>query len=213
MLFQLIYIRTEISSHVKARLYLLHCALNQSEWRVPREWRQLAEHCLKITDHLFQNVRLRVGRLLKFILYSYKKSKSRVNAKYRIIYGQFMLISFSCLATTAFTTFEGIFVDPQVDAQFDGMVTVEEIVKRINAELDGLWKEVLDTDGHQIQHIDSSTSLGEMVVLPDEHKQEKLRLITLINFFYSLTAQFTCSMDTSTIQLIPLLAHCSNDNT
>jgi len=60
-LFQLVERPTENSFHTTTRFYLLHCALNQFEWRCPGLWRRLYEHCVPFVGSPHQNLRYRVG--------------------------------------------------------------------------------------------------------------------------------------------------------
>ncbi|KAF7624668.1 hypothetical protein Mgra_00010059 [Meloidogyne graminicola] len=64
LFFQLITIPTEISSQLQNRLYLLQSLLYQFKWRVPVEWKRLANFCNRLIDNTFQNVRMRVGSCL-----------------------------------------------------------------------------------------------------------------------------------------------------
>ena len=72
---------------------------------MPAEWRTLAEHCMKMVDNTFQNVRLRIG---------------------------------SCLATTTFSDFPGMTIDPNLNEAYQ-LVNVHEIVDRINSQVAGIF--------------------------------------------------------------------------
>lgn len=62
LLVGLIRKQSDNSFHVTTRLYLLHCALNQGEWRITELWRLLFEHCSQLVSQSYQNLRSRVGR-------------------------------------------------------------------------------------------------------------------------------------------------------
>ncbi|KAL3074330.1 hypothetical protein niasHS_015160 [Heterodera schachtii] len=196
MLFGLAKRPTEISTQIKTRLYLLQSGLNQYEWRIPNEWRRLFELCMDHVNGLgcsYQNVRLRIG---------------------------------SCLATISSSDFKKALVEAnggdanaEDDSQFKH-VTVEEVISRINAMLTPLWSEALRSSvgvSADVPHTESALSLDGIVVTPaDEHKREKLALITLLNYLSSLSthwAQLLRPFATPIFQLIPLFSHYSNENT
>ncbi|KAH7730239.1 Protein C14C10.5 [Aphelenchoides avenae] len=175
------------SFHVTTRLYLLHCALNQGEWRIMECWRQLFEHCSQLVSQSYQNLRSRVG---------------------------------SCLASTAVCDIRGIYVDPKIEPQFRP-VTIAEVVSVMNTKIAPVWKTVVPAgscaslrslDSAVDMEIDaastaSSTPNGEN----GDKKKDKLVLITLVNTLYSLWTQSLHSMPAPTLELIPILAHYTNE--
>ncbi|KAI1719470.1 proteasome activator complex subunit 4 [Ditylenchus destructor] len=182
LLFALVRKPTENTFHMTTRLYLLHCALNQ--WRIPSLWYQLYCHCSQLVGHTYQNMRFRVG---------------------------------SCLASSAFSELPGIYVDPDLRSSLN-LVTEKEIIGIMNSQLKatGLWKMVFredDGDTKTSNQKTATTSAPNGVVLSEaELKRGRLIMITMVNTIYSLASVSLAPLNNATtLQLIPLLAHFSNE--
>ncbi|KAF7632932.1 hypothetical protein Mgra_00007634 [Meloidogyne graminicola] len=178
LFFQLINKPTEISSQLQSRIYLLQSLLSEYEWRVPVEWKRLANFCIKLIDNTFQNVRIRVG---------------------------------SCLATCARFDYTKAFYYPEIEEEFK-FLRICEVVDEVNKKLEPLWNEAICSIGSNdlMKHVDSSNILVNNI---DELKKEKLSLLTLISFLYSIDSFTGTFTDSSRMRILPLLTHYSNDKT
>ncbi|CAK5057009.1 unnamed protein product [Meloidogyne enterolobii] len=173
LLFKLLKSTTTISSKIKTRIYLLHSALYEFEWRVPYEWKRLHDHCLKLTNNRFQNVRHSVG---------------------------------SCLATSAIFHNKDAYYYPEIDQKFK-YLKISGIIDEINTKIEPLWNEALNSNQPQNNNVYLIRHSS------NEFKEEKLHLLTLISCLSSHQSMTGKYLDTSSIKLLPLLMHYSNDRT
>lgn len=62
---------TDNSYHISARLYFLHCAASQWEWRSLVLWRELVQLCQPYMGHSLQNLRTRVAAYVFSVLFPF----------------------------------------------------------------------------------------------------------------------------------------------
>ncbi|KAI1720671.1 proteasome-substrate-size regulator, mid region domain-containing protein [Ditylenchus destructor] len=184
LLFALVRKPTENTFHMTTRLYLLHCALNQFEWRIPSLWYQLFCHCSQLVGHTYQNMRFRVGSCLASSAFSELPG----------IYVDPELQSSLNLVT-----------EKQIIGIMDSQLKATGLWKMVFREDDG--------DANTSDQKTATTSVPIGVVLSEaDLKRGRLIMITMVNTIYSLASVSLAPLNNATtLRLIPLLAHFSNE--
>uniref|UniRef100_A0A915D6A4 Proteasome activator complex subunit 4 C-terminal domain-containing protein n=1 Tax=Ditylenchus dipsaci TaxID=166011 RepID=A0A915D6A4_9BILA len=185
LLFCLIEKPTDNSFHMTTRLYLIHCALNQMEWRIPQQWRKLYQHCSPLVGHTYQNMRYRVGSCLASTSLCDLKGIF-VDLELRPFLN---LVSVDEILSLINTELESTGLWSTVIQ--NGLGPASSEITKNKSPANGLIQLEPDSNGN---------------------KKGKLILITLVNTLYSLSSQSSHSINPALIRLIPILAHYSNES-